>query len=42
MGSLILCYHHINYGERITPEDFEENLKILKNDGFKAIKLKEI
>jgi len=42
MGSLILCYHHINYGERITPEDFEENLKILKDAGFKPIKLKEI
>ncbi len=42
MGSLILCYHHINYGERITPEGFEENLKILKDSGFKPIKLNEI
>ncbi len=42
MGSLILCYHHINYNERITPEEFEENIKTLIEYGFKPIKLSEI
>ena len=42
MGSLILCYHHINYADRITPEEFEENIKILIERGFKPIKLSEI
>ncbi len=42
MGALILCYHHINYGERIEPETFENNLKTLKREGFKPIKLSEI
>ncbi|AEA33576.1 polysaccharide deacetylase family protein [Hippea maritima] len=42
MGSLILCYHSINYGQRIDPDTFEENLKALKESGFRPIKLSEI
>ncbi len=42
MGALILCYHHISYGERIDPDNFEENLKTLKKEGFTPIKLSEI
>ena len=41
MGTLILCFHKINYGEKITPDDFEEILQILIEEGFKPIKLKE-
>ncbi|WP_035588196.1 polysaccharide deacetylase family protein [Hippea jasoniae] len=42
MATLILCYHHINYNERITPEIFEENLITLKTAGFKPIKFSEL
>lgn len=42
MGALILCYHHINYGERINPDNFEDNLLNLKKRGFKPIRLEEI
>lgn len=42
MGALILCYHHINYQERIEPENFENNLKTLKKEGFKPIRLTDI
>ncbi len=42
MGALILCYHHINYGERINPDNFEDNLKTLKREGFVPISLYEI
>ncbi len=42
MGALILCYHHINYGERITPEIFEENILTLKRNGFVPVRLEDI
>ncbi len=42
MGALILCYHHINYGERINPEIFEENLITLKKYKFSPVKLIDI
>lgn len=42
MGALILCYHHINYGERINPEIFEENLITLKKYKFSPVKLTDI
>jgi len=42
MGALILCYHHINYGERIDPEIFEENLITLKKHNFSPVKLVDI
>ncbi len=42
MGALILCYHHIDYGERIDPNNFESNLLTLKKEGFRPITLKEI
>ncbi|WP_025209708.1 polysaccharide deacetylase family protein [Hippea sp. KM1] len=42
MGSLILCYHNIDYGKRIDPDTFEKNLITLKENGFKPIRLSEI
>ncbi len=42
MGSLILCYHSIDYSQRITPDDLEKQLIILKENGFRPIRLSEI
>ncbi len=42
MGVLILCYHHINYGERIDPETFRSNLETLRREGFEPVRLRDI
>jgi len=41
MGTLILCFHRINYNERISPEEFETIIEILIEENFKPIKLKD-
>ncbi len=42
MATLILCYHHIDYGERIDPETFEQNIVTLIKKGFHPITLTEM
>lgn len=42
MGAIVLCYHSINYGQRIDPETFEENLFVLKKHGYTPVKLSDV
>ncbi|MBN1384994.1 MAG: polysaccharide deacetylase family protein [Elusimicrobia bacterium] len=34
MSVLVICYHNINKNGKVTPETFEENLKLLKSKNY--------
>ncbi len=42
MGAIVLCYHSINYNQRIDPETFEQNLITLKKHGYSPVKLSDV
>lgn len=42
MGVIVLSYQSINYGQRIDPDIFEENLFTLKKHGFSPVKLQDV
>ncbi|MGC8821593.1 MAG: polysaccharide deacetylase family protein [Desulfurella sp.] len=42
MGAIVLCYHSINYGQRIDPDTFEQNLFTLKKYGYVSVRLSDI
>lgn len=42
MSVLIICYHNINKNGKVTPETFEENLKLLKSKNYFPATLSDV